>query len=1389
MATIKQFITGMVFAFLLLSSSSFVQAQVADVSSGASRDSSGVIFTTNLTVGSRGAQVSSLQKFLAAQGFIDASFVTGYFGSLTRNALARFQAANGITPASGYFGPLTRAQIARLKQTITTGSGDTVTGPAIVSPSTADVVVSPLGVVGVAGKDWACVDGVLGVARMVIDGITVAESPARALKGCNDSSAYKPFAAQLVFVVGNATAGTVQVVPSTVGAPSLSVGVRFPSSSQQVMSFIAPVGGERYISGKTYTIRWTGGLSKVSLSLYKRSLQGGSDVAVWSYNDFDNIGSYEFTVPENLEGLFRFSITDKSGISVNSNSFGIINGSVVPPSTTAVSVTAPAPGDSWLIRSSHMITWDGAISTERVFDPCADKVVSVVDVSTGKRFLIGALTEKNIESRSLPWIVGDVQNSLCSDQPSISTLSPGTYQIEITWWQKNSGELNRFTAKSDPFTIAPAVSKVTVVSPAGGETWLVGQEQKISWTVPPLPISPSTVTISVAPQAPACLLANPPCKIAVIAPYIITENAPNTGVYTWKIPTTIPDVFLGTVRVTVAINGSDILATSNPFILKKSSEITDVITVLTPAAGDQWQVGSANKILWSAPQKISKVDIYAQSHIVCITAPCNSPSVRPIAFGVPNTGSYSWSIPSTFATGSYVLRISDSAAPSMFGVSGAFSVVPAVLPPPVSNTILLTAPQDAQQISIGSTQTIRWIAPVAVKFVSIAIRSWSDSCAGIAICSVRPAFYKVLATRIANTGSYEWLVSSDIPVGSYSIVITDADVPSTGTASAKPFSIISSDASTPGITVTAPNSGGTFQIGSSLHISWSTLRAPAGSWVALFLNSVAGSSKLIQQQLSPQQGSYQWTIPVLSGDTSLYTIEARLYTGPSLCTGEICAAVVGPALLAQDTSDVPIRIESQKVPVQLGDSFQLVPGGVASVQNAGMVLATVAFDKIVCSDGSLTCASPDPFFTIQVGDKTTSVKITPNGYFDFYGFRFSLKLLSGTTATMVVTYTPTTVIRVSSNPAVLAGVVAQAFSSVISAAGGTAPYVFRVSSGVLPAGLSLSPVVPACGSAATSACTGTVSALLAGTPTQQGAYSFVVSATDTKGFVGSQNFSIVVDPAPVSGGGSPPPVGSALSCNQSLLIPSYFYPSNLWNTARSYKTANEIMIMNPASGPGASKDLNYEREIANTQAAGISVIGYVHTSYGTRITAAKADIDKYKSFYPAIKGIFIDEVPTAADKVAVYQDLYNYIQTKFPNAIVVMNPGTIPDERYMSIGNSILMIFEGTFSTYNSWSSPAWAKNYPASRISHLVYGTATEADMKTASQLAFRRNAGYLYVTSDVLPNPWDSLPSYFAAEVAQMTGSTCSLAQGQQSQSVAGTANLLDSLVILLRQMQGLF
>ena len=78
-------------------------------------------FTRDLTVGMTGADVRQLQLFLNAHGAVIVTAGAGspgqetdYFGPATRSALAKFQAAHGITPAAGYFGPKTRDFITTL---------------------------------------------------------------------------------------------------------------------------------------------------------------------------------------------------------------------------------------------------------------------------------------------------------------------------------------------------------------------------------------------------------------------------------------------------------------------------------------------------------------------------------------------------------------------------------------------------------------------------------------------------------------------------------------------------------------------------------------------------------------------------------------------------------------------------------------------------------------------------------------------------------------------------------------------------------------------------------------------------------------------------------------------------------------------------------------------------------------------------------------------------------------------------------------------------------------------------------------------------------------------------------------------------------------------------
>ncbi len=109
-----------------------IQQLQAKLSGGSSMSTS---YTRDLTVGSRGDDVSSLQQTLISKGYLKISAPTGYFGPLTRTALAAWQAARGVSPAAGYFGPKTRAAFGASVATgpVTPGSP---TPPPVVAPAT-----------------------------------------------------------------------------------------------------------------------------------------------------------------------------------------------------------------------------------------------------------------------------------------------------------------------------------------------------------------------------------------------------------------------------------------------------------------------------------------------------------------------------------------------------------------------------------------------------------------------------------------------------------------------------------------------------------------------------------------------------------------------------------------------------------------------------------------------------------------------------------------------------------------------------------------------------------------------------------------------------------------------------------------------------------------------------------------------------------------------------------------------------------------------------------------------------------------------------------------------------------------------------------------------------
>ncbi|AWH29276.1 autotransporter outer membrane beta-barrel domain-containing protein [Stenotrophomonas sp. YAU14A_MKIMI4_1] len=140
---------------------------------------------------------------------------------------------------------------------------------------------------------------------------------------------------------------------------------------------------------------------------------------------------------------------------------------------------------------------------------------------------------------------------------------------------------------------------------------------------------------------------------------------------------------------------------------------------------------------------------------------------------------------------------------------------------------------------------------------------------------------------------------------------------------------------------------------------------------------------------------------------------------------------------------------------------------------------------------------------------------------------------SGGDIAVTVTIGPAAAITLDASPAVSlqAGT---AFSSTLSASGGTAPYTFSLDAGALPPGVALG------------------GNTLSGTPTQRGAYSFTLRATDNAGVSGTRAFSgTTANPVLSLAPASPPPAGQGVAYSVSFTPSGGVAPYTLAHEAAS----------------------------------------------------------------------------------------------------------------------------------------------------------------------------------------------------------------------------------------------
>lgn len=225
------------------------------------------------------------------------------------------------------------------------------------------------------------------------------------------------------------------------------------------------------------------------------------------------------------------------------------------------------------------------------------------------------------------------------------------------------------------------------------------------------------------------------------------------------------------------------------------------------------------------------------------------------------------------------------------------------------------------------------------------------------------------------------------------------------------------------------------------------------------------------------------------------------------------------------------------------------------------------------------------------------------------------------------------------------------------------------------------------------------------------------------------------------------------AADPGILIPLYSYPT--WYVSTNYlwhdvaQAAGEVpvlAIIDPADGPGPGfPNTDYAHGLGDLHAAGIGILGYVDTAFGTRDpVAVQADIDAYTAD-ARVTGIFLDQGLANAANFTYYSTICHHIRSHPALTNIVLNSGPAITEDYLGPGYvDIAMIFEQSVGWPDYTPEPYFA-GYPPGRFSMLVHTCPDAGAMETNVALAVHRNVGWVYVTDDAMPNPWNAPALYW--------------------------------------------
>jgi hypothetical protein len=529
------------------------------------------------------------------------------------------------------------------------------------------------------------------------------------------------------------------------------------------LSVIAPNGGENWLTNTSNDITWNDDISgNVKIELYKADVFNIEISASAPSN-----GSFSWDIPGTVASGSDYKIKITSIdypvlFDMSDASFTIFTGVII--------VSSPNGGESWHAGTTQSITWTDNISEDVKVDLYKGGVLHTV---------ISAATSSD----------GNIDWDIPFDFEGGSD-----YKVKIT---SVDNPATIFDSSDADFTIV--ANQIAVTSPNGGEDYLIGSSQVITWT--------DNLTGNVEIQL---------FKSDVFHSSIITSTA-SDGSHTWNISSSLVQGSDYKIRISSVTDGNIFDFSDADFTL--SSEI--IVTM--PNGGESWRRGTTQTISWTDNLNENvKIELFKSgafdSEIIAST---------------PSDGSFSWDIPENTAAGlDYTVKLTSVNNAVIFDVSdGNFEIF--------APAVVVTSPNNGESWAAGTTQSITWTDNLTE---NVKIELYKGG-----------VFHSVISTSTSSDGSEDWIIPLTQEDGSdYSVKISSVNNPAISDISDADFEIVGKY-----ITVTHPNGGDIILQTNELIITWMD-NLIGNVEIQLFKNDVFNSSISTS---TPSDGSYTWNIP------------------------------------------------------------------------------------------------------------------------------------------------------------------------------------------------------------------------------------------------------------------------------------------------------------------------------------------------------------------------------------------------------------------------------------------------------------------------------------------------------------------------------------------------